>query len=55
MASVPWAGIANDAVEITVEPATIRSSVVFPHPVGPTSAAQFPSRDRPVLKISLVI
>src|SRR5215831_3782566 len=42
MARVPWAGIAILPSKSRSRPATIRSSVVFPHPEGPTSAATSP-------------
>src|SRR4029077_5121829 len=42
MASVRWAGNATLPSKSWSSPATIRSSVVFPHPEGPTSAATSP-------------
>src|SRR5262249_13464617 len=44
MASGPWAGNATLPSKSRSSPATIRSSVVFPHPEGPTSAATSPLR-----------
>src|SRR5215468_4953992 len=44
MASLPSAGNATWPSKSRSRPATIRSSVVFPHPDGPTSAATSPLR-----------
>src|SRR5919205_3551460 len=44
MASLPSAGNATSPSKSRSSPATIRSSVVFPHPDGPTSAATSPRR-----------
>src|ERR671925_1094130 len=42
MASLPSAGNATSPSKSRSSPATIRSSVLFPHPDGPTSAATSP-------------
>src|SRR5215470_5138326 len=44
MASLPSAGNATWPSKFRSRPATIRSSVVFPHPDGPTSATTSPRR-----------